>query len=396
MIKLYKGEFMLSPAPVEIDLNYCSHKCVYCFANLNNPKRKANLKQIINVLNSKENNPIAYFINNGYPVLFSNLVDPFASSNYKMSIPLIEIMEEKGISIAYQTKGGKGSEILNEVSKSSVYVTITSDNGQSEMHEPNAPKILDRIKFIETLIKNGHSVTVGVNPYIPEWFNDVKSFIKLMKSIGVYGLWFQPLHLNRDQVSAMNQKEKTSFDSHVKNGLSRKYFFEISSKIDAEIMAMCKDVGIHFFSNTKTTESKFFDNFKKVYKNSLPTYQDFFNHLLKTKKNNERVYFNEFEKLIISKLPNISHSSFQGYLFNDGFMIKKFKKIPKVISLKDVLKLYWQEENCFKFIGDNDMLSFLATETDIKYEKVLDDNNMSIYLFNNNGFENYYITEKEV
>jgi len=83
MISAYKGEFLVSPIPLEIDLNYCSHKCNYCFANLNNPKRKANTNKIINQIKNCHNSKSieSYLLANGYPVLMSN------KSELKQMIP---------------------------------------------------------------------------------------------------------------------------------------------------------------------------------------------------------------------------------------------------------------------------------------------------------------------
>ena len=46
----YWGEFLTSPAPMELSLNYCSHGCEYCFANINTPDRKADVKAILRLL----------------------------------------------------------------------------------------------------------------------------------------------------------------------------------------------------------------------------------------------------------------------------------------------------------------------------------------------------------
>ena len=40
MIEPYFGEFLINPVPLELSFNYCSHKCAYCFANLNKPDRQ--------------------------------------------------------------------------------------------------------------------------------------------------------------------------------------------------------------------------------------------------------------------------------------------------------------------------------------------------------------------
>lgn len=46
-IRLYTGEFLISPIAMELAMNFCSHACTFCFANLNKPKRWHNIKEII-------------------------------------------------------------------------------------------------------------------------------------------------------------------------------------------------------------------------------------------------------------------------------------------------------------------------------------------------------------
>jgi len=39
-IRVYTGELLKSPVPLHLDMNWCSHGCFYCFANLNRPNRR--------------------------------------------------------------------------------------------------------------------------------------------------------------------------------------------------------------------------------------------------------------------------------------------------------------------------------------------------------------------
>ena len=111
MLVPYFGEFMVSVVPLELHLNYCSHKCAFCFANLNSPDRRADVKQIMALLTKYRTRRTleAKLLQWGFPTLFSNLVDPFAVSNARQALPLIEVYQQLGLPLAYQTKGaGKG------------------------------------------------------------------------------------------------------------------------------------------------------------------------------------------------------------------------------------------------------------------------------------------------
>jgi hypothetical protein len=109
-IDVFFGEFLISPIPLELSLNYCSHKCAYCFANLNDPERSVNVGAVARFLQDlpQRNTLQALLMKAGYPTLISNRVDPFAVTNYRIALPLMETMTGMGIPLAIQTKGGKG------------------------------------------------------------------------------------------------------------------------------------------------------------------------------------------------------------------------------------------------------------------------------------------------
>lgn len=148
MIQPFYGEFLVQPFPLDLALNYCSHKCAYCFANLNKPGRKADLHGIVRQIDRMHDheNLTARLLREGYPVVMSNKVDPFAASNYKLTLPLLKLFKAKGIPVAFQTKGGKGIEdALKLVAPSYWYVSIAfQDDAIRRKIEPGAPSIDER------------------------------------------------------------------------------------------------------------------------------------------------------------------------------------------------------------------------------------------------------------
>ncbi|MFH1058314.1 MAG: hypothetical protein V1797_06470 [Pseudomonadota bacterium] len=40
-LRTYTGEYLVSPVPLHLDLDICSHACWWCFSRLNNPDRLA-------------------------------------------------------------------------------------------------------------------------------------------------------------------------------------------------------------------------------------------------------------------------------------------------------------------------------------------------------------------
>lgn len=109
-ISVYYGEFLTSPCPLELSFNFCSHKCLYCFANLGKPGRFADVGRTLRLLQECDNRTTleASLLRQRYPVVVSNRVDPFAASNHRQSLPVLRVMAGLGIPVAIQTRGGTG------------------------------------------------------------------------------------------------------------------------------------------------------------------------------------------------------------------------------------------------------------------------------------------------
>ncbi|NJK46000.1 MAG: hypothetical protein HC933_18600 [Pleurocapsa sp. SU_196_0] len=210
----YYGEFLVSPVPLELDMNYCAHSCNYCFANLNKRDRKINLTQITNLLNGFEERETleAKLLKERYPVMISNHVDPFAASNYQQTVPLLELLRYHGIPVTIQTRGGRGIDDALELLEPSVwYISITfNDDAARRIVEPGAPTIQSRLELISQLRERGHRVVVGINPLEPEWMPDPASILNECASRGAEGAWIESLHLNPKQRDQMTPRERTA------------------------------------------------------------------------------------------------------------------------------------------------------------------------------------------
>lgn len=110
------GLFYNSCAPLELSLNWCTHNCAYCFANLNLPNRKVEAKQILNFLTSyeKRTSYAAWLLQRGYPVVFSSHVDPFATTNEDLSLSILELFILKGIPFTLQTRQNRSCQSRNQ------------------------------------------------------------------------------------------------------------------------------------------------------------------------------------------------------------------------------------------------------------------------------------------
>lgn len=167
--RLYAGEFLISPAAVHIDGNFCSHRCAYCFANLNQPERRNHAKDIVSTIKSIDNGSpkkIAdRLIAGGHTILASNTVDPFSESNKRLFSEYFSALDKRGARWMYQTKGGDHELIADRMSRSreTWYVSLTGKD--TKQTEPGAPEHHERMELIAELIKAGHHVIAGINPY---------------------------------------------------------------------------------------------------------------------------------------------------------------------------------------------------------------------------------------
>lgn len=189
MITPYFGEFLLTTIPLELSLNYCSHKCAYCFANLNKPNRKAAPQSIVNLLSEIDSRRslVANLLALKYPVLISNKVDPFAQSNYRLTLQILELLAALRIPVSFQTKGGKGiEEAMDLIGPSCFYWSVTaSDDSTAARIEPGAPSITERYRQIAMVRSRGHHVWIGANPMHRAWVPDVREFCRRMADNGI-------------------------------------------------------------------------------------------------------------------------------------------------------------------------------------------------------------------
>lgn len=108
-LRLYCGEYLVSPVPLHFGMNHCSHACWYCFANLNRAGRRMENDDLARISRwyAKGDGPLLFwFLKNGYPMLVSNDTDPFCRSNADSFRALFEASQELGFRMTYQTKCG--------------------------------------------------------------------------------------------------------------------------------------------------------------------------------------------------------------------------------------------------------------------------------------------------
>lgn len=364
MIQSYSGEFTISPMPLELSLNFCSHKCAYCFANLNNPKRTFDFNDTINSIKNSATSKLlkGYLLKEKYPILLSNRVDPFAVSNYRQSLAMIDILNENGNKIAFQTKGGNGiDETLENLSyRAHWYISISFwDDNKRKLIEPGATSIQSRFELIEKLIGLGHKVSVGINPLVEDWlpYSDFQSLYEKALSIGVKNFWIEGLHLNTKQVDNMTDRERNNIGRDVINEAKKR-------KTNTSYVRMCinelRQVA-NVFSMNQPFKSDYFDEEHALYDGkSLKTTQDFINHCFNKLPNGGIVTFNDYYNFMKQDFFELEFSDVDGYAYRIARNVYKKWGGSPFKTLKSVLEWYWTNEEVSKSIFQNNLFDILV------------------------------------
>lgn len=228
-LRLYTGEYLISPYVLHFGLNWCTHACAYCFANANKPDRQAetsDLQKIVRWYDIGSDTAEFRLLKAGHPIMTANDSDPCAKSNYATFSILDDLSKSYGFRLVYQTRGGEPeaeARIVNGT-PTSVYVSLTTDNDDiRKKMEPGAPSHDARMDFIGRLKKAGHHVIAGFNPFIPEWWDDMEKTMEQLSEAGIRHIWHQPLHLSRFQIENMRPSaKKTLGDKWISYGMAKR------------------------------------------------------------------------------------------------------------------------------------------------------------------------------
>jgi DNA repair photolyase len=345
VIDAYYGELLVSCVPIELSIHYCSHKCAYCFANLGSPDRKADVKRIYRLLQGyqERHTVVAMLLQQGYPVLVSNRVDPFAASNYKVALPLLETLTAMGIAVCIQTKGGLGiDDALSFLPPSVWYISIAyEDDARRAAIEPGAPSLDERYELIETLVQHGHKVVVGLNPLVREWLPDAVPTLNRLKAAGVSGVWIERLHFNRKQSGNLTERERAAMGHDVVERAHQKInkhdfaYFEV-------VRQQALDAGLEIFSKNQPNASAFFQPYHEAYERVFPTLQDWINLLHTTCDGITRVTFDDFLAFFGPQFPAGVHG-IDSYLGATAHNLWHTHKVPTQMTYSQLLALIWQE-----------------------------------------------------
>jgi hypothetical protein len=332
----------------------------------------------------------AHLLREGYPVLCSNRVDPFAASNYRQSLPILETMTGLGIPISIQTRGGFGvDEALDFLPPSTWYISITSlDDEVRKRVEPGAPTPESRFELLAKLKERGHRSIVALNPLVPEWCPDATRLLERAQAAGAEGAWIEALHLSRRQADRMSPRELTNVGPEVIREASRSAMTRDDGNIQYAIEA-ARDLGLLVNEGLSGARS----DFHKLYRWDAPTFptlQDFINHCHDTKRSrDEWIDFDEFNEFFASQLP--------AGTWPIGHYVTCHKEgvveIPNRASYSEVLAVMFAnlgvkscpaKASCFAYAGRWDRDGWLT---------LVDDEDLPFLVFDPCGFDDYHVAE---
>jgi DNA repair photolyase len=402
VIDPFWGEFLTSPIPLDLALNYCSHSCAFCFANLNSPKRTADVPKIERLFDDHidRSSVPARLLQEGYPVLLSNRVDPFANSNYKISLALIDKMVADGIRVAIQTRGGRGvDEALAMLPPSCWYISICqNDDSLRKQIEPGAPRIEERFELIRKVRAAGHRAVVALNPLVPDWLPAPEKTLAKAKEAGAEGVWVETLHLSTDQIGRMTSRERGAIGDPLLQ-LSRKRRAPAAFAAHRDlVLRLAEDMGLAPFSAGWHRPTAFWKPYEDTYPFLFPTMQGWVNRCHAELSDGAVVHFADFEQWSLDSLPfegeslNITH-----YVGATAREVVKERKLPSQITYSDLLRVVWQEPRMSGCPARVRCFAYAGRRNGAGWDGYVDDGGMPVMTFTAHpeGFGDYFV-ESEV
>jgi DNA repair photolyase len=319
-IRAYAGEFLTSPAGLELSMNWCGHACTYCFANLFKPDRRADVRSVVGLLSEyrQRKSREARLLKAGVPMLVSNHVDPFAGTNAAQFEPIWELCVELGVQLTWQTRGAHKPQrafldrVIRETPRSVWYISIPMlDDEVRKRVEPYAPSIGSRLELIDQLVAAGHVVTVGVNPLTLDWMPQVEPLLDLLKTKGVWGVWIQVPYFSKSFKGNLGADARERIgDEFIKRCGEKGNKCDLAHA-DAT-KAYAKGIGLQVFSTDYEEPTQFFDPWHEVYRRPMPYWHQLINSIdpeLDGADDDEYVVVTrEYAQSVLSPLPEMDYS----------------------------------------------------------------------------------------
>lgn len=350
-LRKYEGEFLISPVPVHLGLNYCSHSCFYCFANLNKPGRRGGWESVNAYLKRRASgkpptNLLDWYLSKGYPILCANDSDPFAKSNGTAFRQCLNALHDAGCRFVFQTRGGDGDiDLLSRLSyRTMVYVSLTSDQDETvKRNEPGAPLYRHRLDLIAACKSAGHHVVVGLNPLVSQWWSDFDGFVVRLLDLGVRHVWTGQLHLQYKQIANIPAGIKKRAESLI--SYARKKKKPDQAQLDHRLAAL-KLAGINVFEAGFSVDGHFWEPyFDLAGFPFFPTLEEWTDRMKAVAAaNDQRPVAFSFEELCEWAEIGIPFrcSEFKDYLTGIGRSIRNAEGVVRAYGFRDVFSYLWR------------------------------------------------------
>ncbi len=392
---VYYGLFLNSPVPVELSFSFCSHLCSYCFANINKPGRwsdtSATMRTIANARNSKT--LLAHLLNEGYPTLLSNRVDPFAASNYRTSVPVMELMTQMGMPVAFQTRGGYGiDETLQFIPKSVWYISVPFLSEElRKTIEPGAPSIASRLDLITKLRNKGHIVSAAANPYVPEWEPDHEKLMRTLRDAGAESVWIEELHFSQRQADMMPKRWRDAIGEGLVSYAKKVMKIDFPGfLVDARESA--KSAGLHVYTTSQHEPTEYFDCYEKTYAKVFPTFQGFLNECHRLLPNGGEVSFIDFAEYMVPRLPK-GKWQVHHYIGASSKDVLRDDPMPSLCSYLELLARAWFDVRTNYNPARNPCFAYKTYNEDGAIYLERDEDDMPLMLFDPSGSFYWHCSE---
>lgn len=349
MLERFIGAYLFQPAAFDYSGDTCTNACVYCFANINKPFRKGNLKGAIKkIYKNPPETPDERLWADGYPVCVSNRSDPFTERNWRDTLAFCSHLVNFDNGVYLQTKTGPGLLETLDVfgdKKPIVYITVTTINEKTAKRiEPNAPTPERRLKTAEDLAKLGYMVIVAVNPCAEQWMplKDLEILIKRLQRANIRHFVVEKLDMSRNRIKSLSQAVKEAIgEDELKDCLNQRvksYTRDVTQYAVAQGMSVCKK-GMPFAST-------FPDDVRAHIGKTMPLLQDFVNYCFEKKPDGGEVRFGEYDRVLRQGRGGVfemevQNSSIKDYLLRSGF--QSWKDNKKIATHHDLLRITWND-----------------------------------------------------
>jgi hypothetical protein len=149
------------------------------------------------------------------------------------------------------------------------------------------------------------------------------------------------LHLSRDQVAAMNDRERAALTPEVIGEAMGKNCQPESFRHMLDFIDACKANGISFASKHWPDETTCLDAYAAMYPKRFPTLTEFTSHAVRTMKPGDEITFADFKAFCAPLLPDIHTSECFHYVASCSRVLAKDIERASVSDYDAVMRIIW-------------------------------------------------------